>query len=218
MKIFSLKSAFLLLCLSAPFIYLYRIYDSLPSTIATHFGPDMKPDKFGDKSELLTTICIIMGIALVIYLIITNVSKIDPKNQNLQSKDIFQKLGLTIVLFMSLLTMYIIYSTVHNESGNILFILLGGLFAVIGNFMHSIKPNYFVGIRLPWTLDNEENWRKTHQLAGKIWVAGGLLSAILSLVIFVKNMFAVFMCLILVMVLIPSVYSYNYWRKSKSNE
>ncbi|MBK8624842.1 MAG: hypothetical protein IPN86_04535 [Saprospiraceae bacterium] len=53
-----------------------------------------------------------------------------------------EKLGLTIVVFMSVLTIYIVYSAVQNESGNLLFILLGGLFAVLGNLLHSVKPNY----------------------------------------------------------------------------
>jgi uncharacterized membrane protein len=52
---------------------------------------------------------------------------------------------------------------------------MGAFFAVLGNYMHSIKPNYFVGFRTPWTLESEDNWRKTHQLVSKVWVPGGLL-------------------------------------------
>jgi uncharacterized membrane protein len=217
MKYFSLKNLFLLLCLSAPFIYLLLVYDDLPTKVATHFGSDMKPDKYGDKSELWTAVFIIMGVSLITYLVITNVSKIDPKNQTLQSKLTMEKLGLTIVAFMSVLTMYIIYSTIQNGSGNILFVLMGGFFAVIGNFLHSVKPNYFVGLRLPWTLENEDNWRKTHQLGGKVWVIGGLLIAIMSLIIPVSYMFKVFILLMFLMVLIPGVFSFKHYQKGKKN-
>lgn len=214
MKLFSLKNLFLLMCLSAPFIYLNIVYADLPAQLATHFGSDMKPDKYGDKNEMWTTLGIIMGVSLITYLIMTNIGKIDPKNQTLQSKAIMEKLGLTIVVFMSVLTIYIVYSAVQNESGNLLFILLGGLFAVLGNLLHSVKPNYFVGFRLPWTLESEDNWRKTHQLGGKVWVIGGLLIAILSLIVPVSQMFKVFITLIILMVIIPSIYSYKQYQKS----
>jgi uncharacterized membrane protein len=61
--------------------------------------------------------------------------------------------------------------------------LMGLLFSVLGNYMHSIKPNYFVGFRTPWTLENEDNWRKTHQLMARIWVPGGLLITIGTLLL-----------------------------------
>lgn len=202
------------MCLSAPFIYLNLVYADLPAQVATHFGSDMKPDKYGDKNEMWTTLGIIMGVSLITYLIMTNIGKIDPKNQTLQSKAIMEKLGLTIVVFMSVLTIYIVYSAVQNESGNLLFILLGGLFALLGNLLHSVKPNYFVGFRLPWTLESEDNWRKTHQLGGKVWVIGGLLIAILSLIVPVSQMFKVFITLIILMVIIPSIYSYKQYQKS----
>jgi uncharacterized membrane protein len=215
MKLFSLKNIFLLVCIVAPIAYLSVIYDGLPEKVAMHFGSDMKPDRYGYKAELWTVVGIIMGISMLLYLLITNVGKFDPKNQSLQSQSIMQKMSLTIVAFMSVLTIYIIYSSVRGESGNTLFVLLGGFFALTGNFIHSIKPNYFVGLRLPWTLENEDNWRKTHQFGGKVWVGGGLLIAVLSLLVTEVYMIKLFFILVLLMVLVPSVYSYKYYQKSK---
>lgn len=212
MKHFSIKNIFLLLCLAAPFIYLNSIYDGLPDQVALHFGSDMNPDRYGDKSKLWVTVSIMMGIAFIAYLIITNVGKLDPKNQNLQSQDIMEKLGLTSIVFISLLTIYIIYTAVQGASGNMLFVLLGGFFAIIGNFLYSVKPNYFVGLRLPWTLENENNWRKTHQMASKIWVAGGLLIAILSFLIPEVYMMKIFLVIVLMMIIIPSITSFRYYK------
>ena len=157
-------------------------------------------------------VSIMMGIAVIAYLIITNVGKLDPKNQNLQSQDIMEKLGLTSIVFISLLTIYIIYTAVQGASGNMLFVLLGGFFAIIGNFLYSVKPNYFVGLRLPWTLENENNWRKTHQMASKIWVAGGLLIAILSFLIPEVYMMKIFLVIVLMMIIIPSITSFRYYK------
>lgn len=210
MKLFSLKNLFLLLCCAAPFVYLNSIFDSLPDQVAMHFGSDMKPNRFGDKSNLWSTVSIMMGIGVVAYLIITNVGKLDPKNQSLQSQGIMEKLGITSIVFISLLTIYIIYTAVQGESGNLLFVLLGGFFAIIGNFLYSIKPNYFVGFRLPWTLENQNNWRKTHQLGGKIWVVGGMLAIILSFIVPEAYMMKLFIAIVLLMVIIPTFNSYTY--------
>ena len=108
------------------------------------------------------------------------------------------------------MTTYIIYTAVQGESGNLLFVLLGGFFAIIGNFLYSIKPNYFVGFRLPWTLENQNNWRKTHQLGGKIWVVGGMLAIILSFIVPEAYMMKLFIAIVLLMVIIPSFNSYTY--------
>jgi uncharacterized membrane protein len=215
MKFLSIKNLILVMFLAAPLIYLNMVYDVLPEKVALHFGADMQPDRYGPKSELWTTILMLMGIALVAYLLVTNLSKIDPKNQNLQSQGIIEKLGLTIVGFMSLITLYIIYSSYNPTSGKLLFVMLGGLFAVLGNFMNSIKPNYFVGFRLPWTLENEDNWRKTHQLGGKVWVAGGLLIALLTFLLPAALILKLLFVIISIMVLVPAIYSYRHYRQSK---
>ena len=55
-------------------------------------------------------------------------------------------------------------------------VLMPAFFIVLGNQMGRIRFNYFVGIRVPWTLDNEEVWNRTHRLAGKLWVTGGVIS------------------------------------------
>jgi uncharacterized membrane protein len=215
MKFLSIKNLILVMFLAAPLIYLNMVYDVLPEKVALHFGADMQPDRYGPKSELWTTILMLMGIALVAYLLVTNLSKIDPKNQNLQSQGIIEKLGLTIVGFMSLITLYIIYSSYNPTSGKLLIVMLGGLFAVLGNFMNSIKPNYFVGFRLPWTLENEDNWRKTHQLGGKVWVAGGLLIALLTFLLPAALILKLLFVIISIMVLVPAIYSYRHYRQSK---
>lgn len=217
MKLLSLKNLFLLLCVSAPMIYLNMIYDDLPSKVAMHFGSDMKPDRYGDKSELWMAVCIMLGISIVVYLIITNIGKIDPKNQKLQSEGIMEKMGLAIVAFISVVTLYIIYSVSKGESGNLLFVLLGGFFAVLGNFLHNIKPNYFAGFRLPWTLEDEDNWRKTHQLGGKVWVAGGLLIVLIGLIL-PDVMSTVFFIILVTMVLIPCIFSYRYYIAKRVNQ
>ena len=97
--------------------------------------------------------------------------------------------------------------------GSFLFVLMGLFFAAMGNLMHSVKPNYFVGIRLPWTLSNDENWRKTHQLASKVWFVGGLVVAALGLILPEKIAIFALFGIIIVICLIPIIYSYREFKK-----
>ena len=82
--------------------------------------------------------------------------------------------------------------------------------------MYNVKPNYFVGIRLPWTLENEDNWRKTHHLGGKIWVIGGLLIILTGILLSPALMYKILLPILLIMVLIPVIFSYRYYEKSKN--
>ncbi|MEO8711656.1 MAG: SdpI family protein, partial [Parafilimonas sp.] len=92
------------------------------------------------------------------------------------------------------------------------FIAAGLLFALLGNNMYNMQPNYFAGIRLPWTLESEDNWRKTHHLAGRLWFFGGLLFAII--VLFLNNKWAGYSgaVILAILILIPVFYSYKLYR------
>lgn len=89
------------------------------------------------------------------------------------------------------------------------------LLAVIGNYMPNLKPNYFAGMRLPWTLEDPDNWKATHALAGKIWFIGGILLGIVCFILPQKAAFAVFMSGVVAMVLIPAVYSWRFYVNKK---
>ena len=88
-------------------------------------------------------------------------------------------------------------------------VFMGLLFAVIGNYMPKCKQNYTIGIKIPWTLNNEENWNKTHRFAGWLWTAGGI---IMMLTGFFGG-FWIFFVVMLLMVLAPVLYSYILHRK-----
>lgn len=97
----------------------------------------------------------------------------------------------------------------------ITYMLMGLSFVIIGNYLPKCKQNFTIGIKVPWVYTSEENWNKTHRLGGKIWVACGML---MLLTVFVKGETAVILMVadILIMILVPVVYSYLYYRKEKS--
>ncbi len=215
MKTNTFLPTFLALIISTiPFIYLFFIWGSLPEIVPTHFGIDGKPDHFGAKQQLLIVPILLSVMSIGIYFLFKNIDKIDPKQAAKMSKDVFDKLGLTMVIFLNSIAISIIHSTISHEIGNLLFIVMGLFFIILGNLMHSLKPNYFIGLRLPWTLENEDNWRKTHQLASKIWFAGGLFILISALLLPIKMMFILMIISVLIMALIPTIYSYRLFKKA----
>lgn len=203
---------------AAPLAYLATVWNDLPDTIAMHFDLQGKPDRYGNKSELLVMTIVLSVMCAGIFFLLSNIYRIDPKRAAAENKDRLKRMGFVISIFLSAMTCFIIYSSV-KEGFDInlgyVFAGIGLLYCVLGNYMHTIKPNYFAGFRLPWTLNNEENWRKTHLLGGKIWFIGGLLIAIICLFLPNKAAGVVFLIFTAVMVFIPVIYSYRLYRHDK---
>jgi len=111
---------------------------------------------------------------------------------------------------MSLLAIFILYSAQSESVFNIkiVFALLGFLFIGLGNYLPTLRPNYFIGIKTPWTLESETVWKATHQLAGKLWFFGGASLTLLVLILPVENSFGVFMTGVAILALVPTVFSY----------
>lgn len=204
--------------MAVPVVYLALIWNKLPDQVAMHFDWSGKPDRFGSKKELLVMCLVLSAFSPILYLILSNIYRIDPKKYAAENKNRLRSLAFGVVVFMSALLCMILYS---SSKGNISFntgIILAGtglLFAFIGNYMHNIKPNYFAGFRLPWALENEENWRKTHALAGKLWFGGGLLLAVVCLFLTSKAAMVVFIAVMIIITAIPIIYSYRMYRDLK---
>lgn len=167
-----------------PGIYLAFAWNSLPAKVPMHFDINGNADRYGDKSELLRTVLILPAVSLFVYFLLANIYRIDPKKYAVENRVRLKRIAFAIVCFISALTCIIIYSASHGGSKfdvSLILSAVGLLFAIIGNYLPNLKPNYFAGMRLPWTLENPENWRKTHALAGKLWFAGGLLLAVTCL-------------------------------------
>lgn len=200
-----------------PFVYLGSIYESLPAIIPTHFNYKGEADGTGEKSTLIVVSIFMSSVSIFTYLIVKNANKIDPKKTS-QSPELLQKIAYMIIVFLSAILLVIIQSakTGSMKSNQFLMPLIGLLFAGLGNFMHSIKPNYFIGLRLPWTLEDPENWRKTHQIGSKLWMLGGIIIAVCSPFMPTAVGFIFSMIVLLVMIVYPIVFSYRLFKKSKA--
>jgi uncharacterized membrane protein len=199
-----------------PLVYLIGVYPSLGPTLPIHFDMAGKPNGYGSREAFVGVVLTISGIGLGTALLVRFLPRIDPKNKARYSQAIFIRISYALVLFLSLLSAVIIYASVNGHftlPQKFLYPLLGLFFAYLGNMFNNVKPNYFVGIRTPWTLENEVVWRKTHQLAARIWLPGGILLAILGWVLPQTAAHIVFITAILVMAIVPVAYSYILFRQ-----
>ena len=203
-----------------PLLYLFLVYDQLPAKVPVHFGINGQPNGFVSNNLTWLPIGGLAALAMACYLLFRNIHRIDPKRQVRISSAAFIKIGLAIVLLLSALSVYILYSATHGNIGlaRLVYALLGLFFFYIGNLMYSIKPNYFVGIRIPWTLDDEDNWRATHQFAGKLWFALGLIICICTLLLPLRIGVILFMVCTALLTVLPIVYSFLFWRRKKRSE
>ena len=204
-----------------PGIYLAATWQSLPDQVAMHFDLHGDPDRYGDKNELLLVVALLCLMSAGTYFLLSNIYKIDPKRYAAENKDRLHRMGFAVGIFMSALCCVIIYSTIKGSiqfGMRYIFAGVGLLFSLIGNYMHNMKPNYFAGFRVPWTLNNEENWRKTHLLGSKLWFAGGLFIAVLCLLLPDTISLIVFFILTMILVIVPVVYSYRLYKNNKAAE
>lgn len=204
----------------APAIYLGLIWQKLPDTVAMHFDIQGKPDRYGDKSELLIVVLILFAVSVGLYFLMANINRIDPKRYAAENTLRFKKIGFAVALFIAALNCFIIYSSTHGGSKmdvNLILAAVSLLFAVIGNYMPNLKPNYFAGMRLPWTLESQDNWRATHALAGRIWFYGGLAMTLLCFLLPPAAATVVFIGGILLMVIIPAVFSWRFYQRQKNS-
>lgn len=206
------------LIILAPGIYLAITWKKIPEIIPVHFDIKGNADRLGHKKELLITVIILSVVSTFVFFLLSNIFRIDPKKYAPENKDRLQRIGFAIAVFMAAINCMIIYSGVNGGSRfdvRLILAAVGLLFAIIGNYMPNMKPNYFAGIRLPWTLENADNWRKTHALAGKYWFFGGLLIPVLCLPTPPEIALFIFFFITIVITVIPCVYSYRLYKKQK---
>lgn len=190
-----------------PFIYLAFIWNTLPEKIPTHWNAKGDIDHWGDKTFLIS---VPFMLPVFMYILFWAIPKIDPKKKLLLMGGKFHQIKFVFVLFATVLALFVIYcsKSLSFSSPKFIFVLIGILFLAMGNYFKVIQPNYFLGIRTPWTLENNEVWKSTHVFAGKLWFIGGLLIVLGALLFDVEFFGIVFLIFVTVLAIIPMIYSY----------
>lgn len=200
-----------------PFAYAIYLYPNLPESIPTHFNFKGEADAWGGRSSIFLAPGILGVVGFLVYLLLSNLKKIDPKRAETIDDSIFQKFALFILVFMSVLSCVILYATTHEgiHIEKVLLGIMGVSFAGMGYYMPKLKQNYFAGFKLPWTLENEDNWNATHAIAGKLWLWGGVFQGATAILFESSTLFIIFFSITAAMTIVPIVFSYRFYKKQQ---
>lgn len=189
------------------------MFDKLPDQMPTHWNVAGQVDAYMPKGN---AVLLFPAITLVVTLLFPVLTMIDPRKEKYV---LFRRpwliLQTVFVLFFAYMYFVSLYLSLNPEILITPFILggIGVLFIVIGNYLGKVRQNYFVGIKTPWTLDNEEVWNKTQRVGGWAFLFAGIVTLINGFVQW--QLVPVMIAVISVAVVVPIAYSYFLYRKLK---
>ena len=184
------------------------LWNQLPQALPTHWNINGEVDGWSSKTFAVFAMPLIL---LALQWVVAFVTLSDPKKQNHSQKIISLAFWLVPVLSIVLSTVTYVSAMGNTVLAEVAFpVFIGLIYVIIGNYMPKCQQNYTIGIKLPWTLHNEENWNKTHRLAGWVWMIGGIIITVFGFLKFLWIIFPV----TFVMALLPVIYSFILHKKN----
>jgi uncharacterized membrane protein len=183
------------------------LWNQLPDPMPSHWNVHGEVDGWTSKTFSVFAFPLLM---VAIHWICILGCSADPKQHNHHPKIV--KLLLWICPVLSLALHGFVYSAALGNATRIeifMPILMSVIFLIVGNLLPKCKQSYTMGIKLPWTLNSEENWNATHRFGGKVWVAG----SIVILATAFLGLAWIFVVTLIMMVALPTLYSYLYFRR-----
>lgn len=205
-----------LLIVVAAFAASAIVYPRLPEMIPTHWrGMDAQPDDWSSRAfgAWLTPVLLLGMWALVRIL-----PAIDPRGANYAKfGGTFEGIIVSIMLFLLGMHIIILRAALGLPVAmqRVVPVGVGVLFVVIGNLLPRARPNWFVGIRTPWTLSSDRVWEKTHRFGGHVFVAGGIVIVLAALAM---TQWAHIVLVTVILLCTASVLTYSYveWKREQS--
>lgn len=186
-------------------------YKKMPETLPTHWGFNNKIDGYSSKfTTLITTPLLLIFLNIFSCFMLDN----DPKNKD--KNNFVITIGKATIPLVMLITFVISVFYGLGKKINvmvIIYIFVGFLLILIGNYLPKTKRNYTVGIKLPWTLNSDENWNKTHRLAGYFFILGGIFFLLTP---FIGNEYLIFLTFMIIGI-IPAIYSFYLYKNGVWN-
>lgn len=176
-KVMDFKELLLAAIALVPMFASVVVWDKLPEQMPIHWDMNGEVNGLGPRwSFPLVTIGL--------YLMLLALPLIDPLKKNYDIfGDTYFKLKLVLLLFLAAINLCIIASVLGYKV-DLSYVIPPAVFllvALLGNYMGTLRRNYFVGYKLPWTLQSDDVWKRTHVFAGKLWFWGGLLGFALAI-------------------------------------
>lgn len=189
-------------------------WEELPERMVTHWGVSGEADGWSNRSVAVFAMPLFLFVCHWVCVLCT---ARDDKYHDI-SKKVF-RVVIWICPIVSIATSGVIY---FNGLGSItgpnsvMYVMVGFLFVILGNYLPKCKQNFVIGIRVKWAMENEENWNATHRFAGKIWMIGGVLT--IACLLFPEPIsLCVFLSIVVVLLLLSVGYSYYYYTKTNKH-
>ena len=209
MKINKLKMIISSILIILPTIITAIFSKKLDGMIAIHWGFDLNADSYTSPVKFVLLFPVFLIIIQFICVLVA--AKTDKQiEQNKKVTEIAYWICPVISIYVSvmMISLSLGYEINILAISSILFAIM---FIFIGNYMPKCKQNSTMGIKIKWTLTNEENWNLTHRFAGKVWVIGGLIMLFCAFLP-EKICLAAFLLITLTMIILPTAYSYKNYR------
>lgn len=188
------------------------LYPKLPDQIPTQWQFNGTPN-YSPKKE----IWMIGGMFALFAFLFDFLPYIDPRRKNYQKFGrIYDLFCVGIQIFLAIMTGIMLFESFYPgkiHAVRVIFALLSLLFLLAGNYLPKLQSNFYMGIKTPWTLSNDEVWRKTHRLAGKLYVGCGILTLISDFLFPVPVAGSILFVLILGSTAVVTLASYLWWRQ-----
>lgn len=189
-------------------------YQNFPEIVPIHWNVAGQADGFGSRAFGAFMMPVLL---IAMYFLFELLPKIDPRKERYVEFTKVYSIIKTVIMLV-LFGAYVISGL--NSLGFVVPVefwipfMIGLMFIVIGNYFGKIRNNYFVGIKTPWTLSNEEVWNKTHRLGGKLFILAGVVMLFMGFIpVFMR--LSLLLIVIAVAAVLPIVYSYFLYRKLK---
>lgn len=208
------KDWYLFILVAIMFFASLLLYSRLPEKMPTHWNIAGEVDNYSSR---FWGAFMMPVLALGILLLMLLTPLIDPRKENYSkfSSSYRAIRSILIVFFTGLHFLLLIASLGYNINiGKFVTLGVGVMFFIMGNYMPKVRHNYFLGIKVPWTLASDKVWKKTHRLAGKLFVISGI---IMFLGIFFSDLIRFWLIIICAIgsSLVSMVYSYVIYRSEK---
>lgn len=214
------KELLILALLLVPMAYLAIIWNHLPTAIPAAASPLGSPE-IRSKSDFLLLMIFLFFTNGLLYFLFRYIPAVDesqsvPKGEAVH-KD-YYRIRFLIHTCLAVFTCVIIFLVSRGNPFVMerwAFIGVGILITGIGLYLRRLKPNNYIGVRTPWTLQSPQIWKETHLMASNLWTSAGIVTIIAGFFLSLITGVFIFFFLSIVLAALPYIYSFRLYNKDK---
>jgi len=160
-----------------------------------------------------------LGLNIFLFLLLYLMPWYSPKYRKQQKRfdDVLPQITNILLIFFGLINLYALAWPLGGDQipANPILVIIGLLFALLGNLLPKVPRNFFVGIRTPWTIMDEENWHKTHRLGAWLFVIGGIMMILKGILPLSSTLQIISTWGVIAILLFPVLYSFILFRRNQ---